>query len=398
MICQNCGTYNPDGNAVCSSCGAVIQGPSVQNPQPIAYAPAQMPQPISLTPAQAALKRLGSSSLFLTAAISFAAATLLNFIYSISGYNNNLNVLIYDALHSADLGYLANEFYNSDFASSLSISSIFSLILTCLLAVALFMIYASAKNNYTSINKSAFTIIKVVNIIRMVAIILISVIAIIAVFVITDMLSDSFGGYADEANGYIFGVLFAFICIMAFVVFYIVKINSTVNSARLTVITGQPADKISAFIGVMCYIACISPAISGIRLLSYVLRYGYINFAMLSGSLSYLADAAASIIFGILIFKCRQEQKMISFNGGGVVAQSYYAPAQSPAYRYQPQQPVQQPVQPVQQPVQPVQQPVQPVQPVQQPVASSEQSFCPACGTPQNGDSAFCSKCGTKLK
>ncbi len=348
MICPKCGREVPYGT-VCSCSGSA---------------------PLSSNPAVNVLKTVGSSPLFLTAAILYSVSTLISVFSSVIGNSNVSRYLMY-ALSNMDIDYsMLYPMIGALNNTSVGLTLLFS-VPAILLAVGMWLFFVTCRDRRSgNVSTAGLTICKVISIIFLVCYCILSAFMLFAIVMVLVGGSTYFSysydlyGYGYDsgyAAGVTAGVVFVFLLVLAVLVLFIlyyVSIVRTINRIKASASSGVPDNRISRFLTAMLYITGVFSGISGlISLFS----------APLTG-LTTLASAACSILIAVCLGRQRQQMTILM-----------YPPVQ-PAYM--PVQPVQAavpnmyaqpaaPAAPVQQaaPGQPVpapaaQEPVQPTNPV----------------------------------
>ena len=338
MYCPICGYENPDGASFCQNCGGAL--PSADDAQNVVlpepeqeaqvYQPAPEPQtqnyeapaqPLYSAPAYHAaepvhpvlkiIRSVGSSGAFLTAAILYSAAVLFSFISSLVNSSSIMRVTI-----NLPGGYDYGDVLRASRGATIA-GAFISLIPTALIAIGLWLVYSP-------FSTAGLTMIKVIVIIALVAVCVAAVVLLIALLfvsirgsdlsslindaMIQEGIYDMYGNYSGAISGSIgaltaTALIFAFILlagVLTLVIFYFVKILKTINTVKRSANTLTASDRVSPFVAVMLF---IFGGISGIASLG-TLASG----AILSGITSALS-ATVCIIFGVLIFKYRNQMR-----------------------------------------------------------------------------------------
>ncbi len=354
MFCESCGSEIKDGAKFCGRCGAPVKMKSAAGAaQPAAAAPVPYPENAAgntringtcynednseSRPARAAgrlqsfVAGAASSKLFLAATIIFTAVLVIDLLSSIMtasvGGNVILGILdevLYQAGYSFnDIGGLGMVSSVVDWASAGTIvASVIAMIPSILIAIGLWLIFASAKSSRgTSVKPTGFTIIKVIYLIFFWIMIVFGAIAII-IFILAIVLTADYSGAAAAA---FIVVLVLIAAVVALSCLYCAKIARMLTSAR-EVGTGA-SDKlmVSAYVQVLTWIAGIFMAISAVAsigsmgLVSSVISSiapVEISIGISAGTsagflVSFLAtagSAAATICFAIIIGKLKSQE------------------------------------------------------------------------------------------
>ena len=293
---------------------------------------------LSSNPVLNVIKKLGSSSLFLAAAILYSVSTVLGIFVSLRV--SAVNYSVYSIFEQSGIDY------NEITRYSVNLSPVISI----LICVALWLLYATCRDRKSgNISTAGLTICKVIAIITQVAlwIVLACVIVILIAgfaggfeYLIRYGLPNSFGYGSGVVAAFLFIFIFA-IAIVALLIAFYISVVRCINRIKGCAVTGMPDQRISRFLTVMLWISGVVNCLYSLITL----------FTSPLEGIELLVRAVGVILIAVLLGRLRKEMTILS-----------YPPVQ-PVY------PVAPPVQPVYQPVQPQQQvyPQQPVQP-QQPV------------------------------
>ena len=300
---------------------------------------------LSSNPTLNVIKKLGSSPLFLTAAILYSASMLLSLVFSFSG--SMMQSYLYDFLANTGMDYDAIYTIINSAGESSGFSSILSAGPGILPCIAMWMVYATCRDKRTgNISTAGLTIFKVIAIISLVVFCIVE--AMIVLFGIIGMAGGLSYEYSYDSYGVsggliaIFGILMIIAAgIFVLMIIFYASLVKTINRIKVCAVTGMPDQRVSQFLIVMLWISGVSSCFVGL---------GSLFRAPLLG-LGTLASAVCEILIAVLLSKLRKEMTALT-----------YPPVQPVYPTVPPVQPVYQPVQP-QQPVYP-QQPVQPQQPV----------------------------------
>lgn len=355
MICPKCGREIPYGT-VCS-CSANT--------------------PLSSNPAVNVLKTIGSSPLFLTAAVLYSVATLISVFTSIMGNSGISDYLLY-ALYNADIDYsVLYPMVSALNGASVGMTLLFS-VPTILIAVGMWLFFATCRDRRTgNISTTGLTICKVISIIFLVCFCILAALILFALIMVL-VGGNAYFSYSYDLYGYGYdsgyaagvtaGVVFVFLLCLAVLVLcilYYVSVIRTIGRIKACASTGMPENRISRFLTAMLYIVGVCSGISGLISL----------FSAPMSGLSTLASALCSILIAVCLGRQRQQMTILM---------------------YPPIQPAYVPVQPIQeavpgeyaQPAAPVA-PVVPEQPavtVQEPAPAVQEQ--PAVETPAPAEQA----------
>lgn len=282
MTCPNCGRAVPDGmQCSCMSGAQYSSNPTVN-----------------------VLKREGASVRFLVLAILlsvsavlslFASSTTSNYFWDELYYNTNIDWSVYSALSGV-------------------MSNVFAAIPTILMAVGLWMFYASCRNvSHGGVSTSGLTIIKVLMIISMVFLCLAGFIVLIAGFVMAvdpSFLYD-YGSYYNSyyglGAGLIIFAVFIVAAVLALMIVYITRIIKIINRVKRVAKTGMPNNEISMFAVVIFYI------MAGFNVISAFSSLGDMYISPL-GILASLVSAAAFVVGAIVLMRYKKEMTMLMYS------------------------------------------------------------------------------------
>lgn len=283
-----------------------------------AYIPGQPVDPAVETPARAALRRSGASGVFLTAILSYTLGTVLSLTQSV------MNLVRYG---SANLSTVVNIHITGAARTGEIISLILTAMVMLIMMGALWSIRGNARSG-NPLKTGGLTCLKVFVVIALVLVCLAAVIVTAGLLIAysrSDLgsLSISVNGIADEAvirkleralQEY-FWVFFAVMAlIMALVILYFAKLVQSLNAAKRIIRSGMPDKRISAFVGIMCFLAAagllIGNAVNLAQIPSYVWAALDASFYLLS-VLPALLNLAALFFFGMTVFKALGAQKAL---------------------------------------------------------------------------------------
>ncbi len=297
MFCSNCGIENTDGAAFCKNCGTKIGTVAA----PVYTAPVQaVKAPLSSHPVLNVVKKVASSPLFLVAIIAYSVQILAAIINSTT-IGARLEMLLYNLLDEMG-GMVPYEFY--EFVDAISrigdipyvLGTLIGLIPAILICVGLWITYASARSRLSSgMKTSGLTMIKVITIIQLIG-------SCIAVAIIEILLLLAVIGIAatEYAPGLAIAILVFLVLVVAATytlqIIFSAKIIKSINTAKNTVATGVPSDKVSGFVAVWAFVSAA----------------GFL-FSLFANFLSSAAAMTALICFGILIFKYKSEMRALMY-------------------------------------------------------------------------------------
>lgn len=350
MYCQRCGTVNPDSNSFCICCGAPMY-----NNVPVA-APA--PQRSDSTMAQKVrdtLKSLATSPLLIIAAACYTLLLVVNLFLSDSLFDMGS---IYQMFREMGMPYQDINAMTSGMYTYYMVGLVIGMIPSILIAIGMWITVGSGANRRNrNMTTSGLTMIQVIQIIMTV----LGGLAILLVLLALIMLSSFVTRYAEEAS-IILAICGAIIVAAgAFMIFYNIKIITTIGKIKKSIRTNTPNSKVGLFVAVMMIISGAFSALSFVTsLTSFVLStVGILNL------LYSLLSALCPILLAALLLTYRGRMRQLEYEEQSQCA-PVYVPSAYNGYTGQPYTPAPQhmPVQPVA-PVVYAQQdaPVQPAEP-----------------------------------
>lgn len=265
------------------------------------------------------VRRLATGPAFLVGAIAYTLAMVLSIISSLT-LPSNLVDIFSNLMNKFGYSREAMEIFsavNRSLDTTVIISIIIGSVPTVLIALGMWLCFASAKNREKQMSTTGLTIIKVITIISFVCLCLVIVAIIILLIVAASVGGNAiraYGGYSgyygyEDYSGVISGALSSAVIILVFLalaaltlgIFYYILLLKTINSMRNTIQTGEPSDKVSGFVAVMSFIGAAGSIIGGFSSLS-------LPGTALSG-ISSLLSATCMIAFGVLIFQYRKSMR-----------------------------------------------------------------------------------------
>ena len=314
MFCSRCGVENSEGAAFCKNCGNSLGKNAVTPPAaPVYTVHNKAKAPLSSNPVVNAVKQVASSPLALVAIIAFSAMVLVSLISSLVD-RNALTAAIYSLLNSlteagVDVPY---EIYNAIDSAYYSLgsglyvfASILGLIPSILICVGLWLTYSSAASRSSDgMKTSGLTTIKVINIIQLVGTCIAFAfieLLIIIIGIAASSVAREYSYYYDYSSGAslvaTIGVVIPALIVAAVYtlqIIYQAKVIQSVNTAKKTITTGVPSDKISGFVAVWLFISA-----------------GFSLFGLATNFLGCACSITSLICFGILIYKYRNAMRAI---------------------------------------------------------------------------------------
>ncbi len=310
MFCSKCGTKNPDNANFCQGCGSPLNKPFQEKTQDSAENFYQSPPPyinpeptvnqdtVRIDPASPleALRKVATSGLFRFTAFAFCSLILSNILamfdtsYFWGIYSeifNNIDPNVVDG--------------TSRFLGGFSlVTAIFSQIPNVLIAVGLWMTYATAASKKDKpFNTTGLTIIKVLYVVSLVIMCVLLALMMIVMLIATLSTTNS-----SDAMIVFLGVLFLDV-FFGVIILWLAMIIKSLNAAKkaATEDSGKHLGKnASAFVGVVCFIGGVINIISAISSLFIPSITAFCNCAI---------GAAVQICFAVLIFRFRGEMKKL---------------------------------------------------------------------------------------
>lgn len=323
MFCTKCGKQNPDGMRFCQYCGTpLMQGGQQQYQQNGAqqsqyqqngyqqngYQQSQYQQADAyvsyappLSPVAQALRQMGGSAVFLTAAVAYTCAILFTIIGGFVGSSNSV-LASYLAL-AEQMGGMVDYGALNTVLGAMRGASVMSTILmeipAILVAVGIWMTFATVRNNGSApMQTGGLTLIRVLQIIGVVfecvALVLLEVALIISMVAASQ--------YTDMAVPVLATAMALILLIMGLGILYNVKLIQTLGTIRLTMQTQRPSTRISTYAAVMTIIGGVASLVS------------IFSAGNIFSSLGLLCSAVASIVFGVFLFQFRNRMQVLKMS------------------------------------------------------------------------------------
>lgn len=243
----------------------------------------------STHPVVNAVKTVGSSPLFLIAVIAYTAQTVLSAIGMTMG-NAESFAHFMNALGTLGQPGTTGAFLNVNFVSPISI----------LLIIGLWMIFAAAANSQSdTMSTAGLTMIKVVMIITLVLFCIVAAMALLLL-----LLGVGIAAAMEEAFAAPAIIIAVLVVAAAFVIFYVAKIIQSIDSVKHTIATGQPSNRVSVFIGVLCI---INGGITFLTVAGTCVAFPLLIDGIWLGE--SLCAGLANVLFGAVIFSYRGKMK-----------------------------------------------------------------------------------------
>ncbi len=382
MFCTKCGQNVPDGTTFCTNCGAKLGAPG---PAARPAAPMGGYQRPTGSAALSTLKSTFASPLALAAIIAYSVTVLCSLINVISGMSGSANYL-YMIASMTGLGYEIMQY-----GSLITVIVVLLMVPQVLIAVGMWMTYVSAADPLSpSLRTGGLTVNRVISIVYGVLMCILTAVMDIVLFV----LIAEMDGYFD--TGYLVGILLAATAALVLVIVFYFKSAKLIKEFSDTALTGIAPAKVSVFVPVMSIIIGV---------------FSFISLFSTRGAIpiiSCLCSAAASILFGVLIFMYRSKVVLPAVPAG----MAGYSPVRAPQAGYNPQPGVYQApsYNPAQQQAQapsagytpsasftqprPQTQPQPQAAPAAAPAAEQQLVTCAKCGSKFNAEYNVCPYCG----
>ncbi len=335
--CPNCGQEIDENEKFCHSCGAKIadetavgperpitsqpESPQAAQSPPVTHEaiPADQMPPYHVkegsfsagqNPAISAYKKAARSPLFLIAVLLLALSIVFSIVNS---FSSDIPDYVSDSVSNAleefgdDLKFDKSDMTEiNDFIDNAGNyflpSAISTNIPSIIVLIALGLIVASAMSkNEGKTSTAGLTIIKVMSIIELVFAIIISV-ALTAVLAVSSVMMLKEKGDVKSV-----GIAFTVITIIVFIIsifciIFFAKKLKTINTAKKTVVTGIPSDKVSGFVGVIIFIIGALSAAGAVTMM--------INVSAISG-LASLTSGASYVLFALTLFSYKSTMREV---------------------------------------------------------------------------------------
>lgn len=313
MYCPNCGAQNAQDAAFCQNCGVSLHEETTTHEEFVPNTPMSAPEPeaastgathtpdVGITSSLCGmLKSLGSSPLFLTAAVAYTASVFLSIVRSVIGIN--FGVFAYQLYELADeFGVdrsLVHSFFDGMRTGSV-IGAVSGAIPSILFAVGLWLIYASCSDRYDPyIKTGGLTTLKVLQILKLIGICLSTFFA-VAAFLILFFAANAYFAETDAERAMIVTIVLGIfagivILVLALSIVYEALALRTINRMKRSALSGAFCGYGSGFVGVMLIIGSVFTLIGAIP--SAIFGCAFAGFGT-------VASGVASFCFGLLIFR-----------------------------------------------------------------------------------------------
>ncbi len=322
MFCSKCGTDNGNESLFCKSCGAKLgmtgnaessnetSTPTYEAPTYTAPPP-MVKQPYSLNPVLNKVKSVAASPLALVAIIALSVQILAEILGAfIAGNGPAYTIYRFLNMFGNQIPYevygVLNWFTNIGNVTYI-ITTILGLIPTILICIGLWMTYSSATDRTNiGLKTSGLTMIKVIYVIKNIFAfigLLLFEIAILAITIGICSAINSYDGYYYDSSPYS-GFAVAICVIIAIVVALIFtlqiifnsKVIKSIDTAKYTINTGVPTDKISGFVAVWLIISACG-----------------LLFTLITNFFVSVLSMTSLICFAILIFKYKNAMRSVMY-------------------------------------------------------------------------------------
>lgn len=294
MFCPNCGREIPDGS-VC---------PCSQSTAPL----------LSTNPSVNVIKTVGSSTLYLVAAILYSVSTVLSVVTSAIGSS-----AIFDYLYELT-GVPISALAGSS-APEAVYGAIVAMVPSILIAVGMWLHHTTCRRTDTgNISTTGLTICKVISCINLVLVSL-SAVVVIGVLVLVCAMSSEISYFmmntfwflftsVTDLNDFAMGLavialVLIVICTIIFtlVIIYYAMLIKTINRIKNTAITGTPDNRISRYVIVLNYILAAFALISGFVTL----------FSAPLAGIASLASAGSLVLTSICMSRTRSQMTALLY-------------------------------------------------------------------------------------
>lgn len=336
MFCEKCGSKLSEGASFCGTCGTAVRTVQFSEineeetpPQDGGtFAGGNTTWSVPADPGPAAkLKQTAGSPLFVSGAVLFSFYAFWNLIQCYTGGSlisqlfNNLNTLIYNSTGTNiyNMGVSA-----SSISAGVSIGQAFTAIPVALIAVGLWIVFASGnKRTEPGLKTGGLTLIKVISVIQLIIFCLTILILGVVLAIVTIALGSMSGyEYYDVSIGIAIVILFILLIagIAAVYIIYYAKLISTLGSMTAAA-RGAAGLKISVYVIVINFFIAVSNIVSGA--MSFISIFSLIAASAYTAYISYpvstyiiyavsaiasFCASAAYIIFSAVLIKNRQRQ------------------------------------------------------------------------------------------
>ena len=278
-----------------------------------------------------------SSPLFLVGAIGYSVYGLFELLGGIAGNaagSSMLNSLL-NNLGSVQGGYGMSDNYLQMYMGAYSgvslLGTLISAVPVILLAVGMWLLFASAKGG-AGINLTGLAMIRVIVIIQMVCacitVVLVEIVCIVVIAGVGSIMSYLETGY--EAGTIMILAMLVVAGIAAAEIIYYLKLLKTIRTMKDTIISGMPDSRVSKYVEIFCYIAGGFSGLSALFSLAGMSIYGFLGDAGL---------ATANIVFAIYIMKYRQNMEQLMRSPNTNPQPQYQETTVQPQYQVPPAQP-----------------------------------------------------------
>lgn len=300
MNCPRCNSPLDDNAKFCVACGQKIEESTF-----IGAPKTPLEEPLrSTNPALHIIKKLGSSPLYLALCILSVVSVVFTAIYALFSVSLGVDT-VFDLLNESGLADYGNQFgpilHSVGYAYTAAL--LVGLIPAVLHCIALWLTYASAKNNQSGGLQTTGLSIHIV--ILTIGTVLLALIALLVVACIGLVVFLCFTLGEMEMETILFvvfvsAVLVFLLATYAFAILYTIFLLRSLHKVKQTALTGVPSDKISRFAAIVLIVLGAFSAVSAVSSMDILLFVS-------SG-----VGAAMYIIGGILMLKYKDEMKKLS--------------------------------------------------------------------------------------
>ena len=281
------------------------------------------------TPGLKALKNSFGSTFYLIAAIAFTLTIVLSLVQSFVPSASIIGTVItYLQQYAAMLGMPLDDINVASLFSGTNIAgTIIGMIPSILIALGMWLIYASAKKAEIPASTAGYSILQVINIICLVLVCICTVLVVIGGIIALVGLNSLGSYYGSSGSGTMAVaavVLLVAIIVMVLVIIYYAKLAGIYGISKDVLRYNRSSKKISMFVIVINFIGLFFTAIGTISsLVSASSMFGLSGTYVLVTVLSAVATFLASLFQTLTFVRARQEFAALGSSKGAAGYQSY---------------------------------------------------------------------------
>ena len=281
------------------------------------------------TPGLKALKNSFGSTFYLIAAIAFTLTIVLSLVQSFVPSASIIGTVItYLQQYAAMLGMPLDDINVASLFSGTNIAgTIIGMIPSILIALGMWLIYASAKKAEIPASTAGYSILQVINIIYLVLVCIATVLVVIGGIIALVGLNSLGSYYGSSGSGTMAVaavVLLVAIIVMVLVIIYYAKLAGIYGISKDVLRYNRSSKKVSMFVIVINFIGLFFTAIGTISsLVSASSMFGLSGTYVLVTVLSAVATFLASLFQTLTFVRARQEFATLGSSKGAAGYQSY---------------------------------------------------------------------------